>query len=363
MISKNKYCPKCEKYISTNDECMFCHIVPKTYQKKWSKPGTKANIYYFDKSLNPVTKNDKNGESYDVINGGKADNFMGEWDYYILTEYDQKYINGTPRCIENFFDKEIENLWSGVYELFIEGNLDKNKPTVKKKISTPIYDYWKKWYEDTNETISAIARSDFKGLFFLFDEIDKFIWIQYVRQFENMYPYFIESCQKLNQPYHCFSTKYTRTCYLKLLYNCVENISDNILQTFLLLKSIKFSPVAIFATQNSKFILSDNPVVNNMGSIVDKNLGGGLYIAISPDVLIAYLDLSKWREKQPKIKKDDLIVVAGTDDFIQYYNKVLLNRSYAKVGFNSVDIKNHIANDLSKNHSFNKMLGIDTLDN
>ncbi len=47
-----------------------------------------------------------------------------------------------------------------------------------------------------------------------------------------------------------------------------------------------------------------------MGSRFDKSLGGGLYMAISPDVLIAYL-IYLIGEKQPEIKKDDLIVVTG----------------------------------------------------
>lgn len=361
MASKKSYCPKCGKYITNNDTCMFCHIVPKTYQKKWSKAGTETTVYYFDKSLRPVTKDDKNYNPYSPTNGGNVKNFMGEWDYYILTEEDQKEINGAPRCIENYFSKEIENLWSGVYELFIEGNVGKDKPKVKREISKSIYAAWKE--QIPKGTVSAFSQSDFAEFVIEFNELDKFIWMQHFRRFENMYPYLIEAYQMYHQPYNCFSNEFIRTCYLKSLNDCVENVSGNLLQTVALAKDITFSPVAIFATDNTKFILSDNPVVYNMGSRFDKSLGGGLYMAISPDVLIAYLDLSKWREKQPEMKKDDLIVVAGTDDFIQYYNKLLLDRSYTKVGFNSTDIKNHIASDLSKNHSFNEMLGIDVSEN
>ena len=318
MASKAKCCPKCGKEISGNDACMFCHIVPETYQKKWNKLGTKANVYYFDKSLQPITNDDKNNTTYDPNNGGNVKNFMGEWDYYILTKDDQKEIKDTPRCIENYFSKEIENLWSGVYELFIGGNIGKDKPKANKVISKSVCDVWKEHYATTKETVSAIAQSDFDGFGFIFNEIDKFIWMQHFRRLENMYPYLI-----------------------------------------LLVKNEKFSPVAIFATETTKFILSDNPVIYNIGLRLDKNLGSGLYMAISPSVLIAYLDLSKWREKQPEMKKDDLIVVAGTDDFIQYYNKLLLDRSYTKVGFNSTDIKKHIATDLSKTYSFNEMFGIE----
>ena len=99
---------------------MFCHIVPQTYQKKWSKENTNAAVYYFDKELRPVEKDDRNGAQYNSNSGGNANNFMGEWDYYILTENDQKKIKEKPKYIENFFSKEIENLWSGVYELFLK---------------------------------------------------------------------------------------------------------------------------------------------------------------------------------------------------------------------------------------------------
>lgn len=359
MQKKAKCCPKCGKTLLNNDACMFCHIVPQTYQKKWSKENTNAAVYYFDKELRPVEKDDRNGAQYNSNSGGNANNFMGEWDYYILTENDQKKIKEKPKYIENFFSKEIENLWSGVYELFFEGTAGKAKPTIKKKIFKTIYDTWKENYEITKENISAIARSDFNGLDFLFNEIDKFIFMQHFRRLENMYPYLVEAWRLEREPYNCFSNDFIRTCYLKVLSDCIKNVPDNILQTFVLAKSIKFSIVCIFATKNTKFILSDNPVIYNVGLTVDKNLGEGLYIAISPDVLIAYWDLSKWIEKQPEMKKDDLIIVAGTDNFIQYYNKLLLARSYTKVGFNSIDIKNHIADDLSKIHSFNEMLGIE----
>lgn len=359
MASKAKCCPKCGKEISGNDACMFCHIVPETYQKKWNKLGTKANVYYFDKSLQPITNDDKNNTTYDPNNGGNVKNFMGEWDYYILTKDDQKEIKDTPRCIENYFSKEIENLWSGVYELFIGGNIGKDKPKANKVISKSVCDVWKEHYATTKETVSAIAQSDFDGFGFIFNEIDKFIWMQHFRRLENMYPYLIEVYRMCKQPYNCFSNEFIRTCYLYLLHDCIMDKPNNILQKVLLVKNEKFSPVAIFATETTKFILSDNPVIYNIGLRLDKNLGSGLYMAISPSVLIAYLDLSKWREKQPEMKKDDLIVVAGTDDFIQYYNKLLLDRSYTKVGFNSTDIKKHIATDLSKTYSFNEMFGIE----
>lgn len=350
MSKKLKFCPNCGKQL-TNSDCMFCHIVPQTYQKRWSKPGTELNVYYFDKDLNPVLTDDKYSHSYDYKNGGNAQNYMGEWDYYILNDDDKIYIKDTSKCIEKFFDKEVENLWSDVYELFIEGS-------AKKGINTPIVSFWKQSYNKTKETVFAIHRDDFGDLKYIFDEIDRFIWIQHVRRFENMYPFFIESCKMANIPHNRLSKKYVRTCYLKFLYDCVNNTSGNVLDTFLIAKSRKFSPVAIFATDNTKFILSDNPVINNMGSTIDNNLGGGLYLAISPDILIAFLDLSKWREDNIEMKIDDLILVAGTDDFIKYYNKLLLDRSFEKVAFNSVDIKNHIAKDLTKANAFNKMMGI-----
>lgn len=358
MSNKKSYCLKCRKYISNSDTCMFCHIVPETYQKKWSKTDTKTTVFYFDKSLQPVTNDDRKCNPYNPDKGGNVKNFMGEWDYYILTEEDQIEINDTSRCIEEYFSKEIENLWSGVYELFIEGNVGKDKPKVKREISKSIYATWKE--QIFKETVMAISQSDFSEFDVEFNVLNRFILMQYFRRFENVYPLLIKSFQILCQPYNCFSNKFLRTCYLKSLNDCVKKVDGNLLQKCVSETKKKFSPVAIFANDNTKFILSDNPVVFNIGSRLDEGLGGGLYMAISPDVLIAYLDLSKWRKKQPEMQNDDLIVVTGTDDFIQYYNRLLLERSYTKVGFNSTDIKSHIASDLSKNHSFNEMLGIDS---
>lgn len=350
MSKKVKICPKCGKQLP-NNECRFCHIVPKTYQKKWSKNGTESTVYYFDKNLNPILFDDRNSHRYENKKGGNLSNFMGEWDYYILNDFDREYIGDAPNCIESYFDNKLEKLWSDVYKLFIDGS-------ARKGIITPIRNLWNQNYIKTKETVFAIHRDDFGHLKHIFDEIDRFIWIQYVRRFENMYPYFIESCKVTKQPYNCFSNEYIRTCYLKLLYDCVNNVPRNVLDTFLIVKSKKFSPVAIFATDNTKFILSDNPVVNNMGSTIDNNLGGGLYFAISPDVLIAFLDLSKWRKDNKEMKIDDLVLVAGTDDFIKYYNKLLLDRSFEKVAFNSGDIKNHIAKDLTNDKAFSRMMGL-----
>lgn len=350
MSRKLKNCLKCGNRLP-NNECMFCHIVPKTYQKRWSKIGTESSVYYFDKNLNSILTDDRNSHRYDYKNGGNISNYMGEWDYYILNDFDRAYIKDASKCIESYFDKEIENLWSDVYKLFIDGSAEKG-------IITPIRNLWSQNHIKTKETVFAIHRDDFGNLKYIFDEIDRFIWIQHVRRFENMYPYFVESFKVTKQPYNCFSNEYVRTCYLKLLHDCVKDVSGNVLDTFLIAKGIKFSPVAIFATDNTKFILSDNPVINNMGSTIDNNLGGGLYLAISPDVLIAFLDLSKWREDQIEMKIDDLVLVAGTDDFIKYYNKLLLDRSFEKVGFNSIDIKKHIAENTTNDNFFNVMLGI-----
>lgn len=359
MATKGGKCPKCGKELTNNDSCMFCHIVPETYQKKWAKKDTKANVLYFDKMLQPIKTDDRNNNLYESSNGGNVENFMGVWDYYILNEKDKIHIDAFPKYIENYLGKEVENLWSGVYELFIEGNTHKKKPTIKKiNIATPIYDFWKEKYRVSRENVSALRYADFKGLEFLFDEIDKFLLIQHIRRFENIKRYFVEACELTKQPYNCFSNEYMRTCYLKLLVDCVNNEPTNILSTYLSIKKNKFSPVAIFASQKARFILSDNPVVFNVSSIIDKNLGGGLYMAISPEVLIAYLDLSAWRETQLEMKKEDLILVAGTDDFICYYNKLLLDKSFSTVAFSSEDIKKHIADDYSQNQSFNKMLGI-----
>ena len=46
---------------------------------------------------------------------------------------DQKKIKEKPKYIENFFSKEIENLWSGVYELFFEGTAGKGQTNDKEK--------------------------------------------------------------------------------------------------------------------------------------------------------------------------------------------------------------------------------------
>ena len=137
---------------------------------------------------------------------------------------------------------------------FIEGNVGKDKPKAKRRYINLSTLFGKNKFQ--KKLFQAISQSDFAEFVVEFNELDRFIWMQHFRRFENMYPYLIEAYQMCCQPYNCFSNELIRTCYLKSLNDCVENISGNLLQTVALAKDIKFSPVAILlpTKQSSSFL-------------------------------------------------------------------------------------------------------------
>lgn len=340
-------------------EKTYNHIVPATYQKRWHTHKGKKNVYYFDKTLNLIN-----------VDGGNVDDNMGIDRYYILTQQDIDLINQRiadtgdsdfvfdPTIVENYFDKAVESHWKYVLELFEDGG---------KIIDKPI----RKHFEENiakNPNGLGIKAKDLIGLKSP-EWLKDFIITQRIRCFENVKERIIQSVNISKRYIQRISGEiidavkaeldkslkdegFLRSLWLASLIDSQKGKDISWLTTIKNILGYKFTCVAIF-TNKMKFILSDNPVVYNIGEGADKKLGGGYYMPISPNTLIAFLDCSKWGAKP-----EEILLFRANDEFVKYINRKLLNQAYEKVGFCNLNIACQIASPVCTNTGMKEMFNL-----
>ena len=339
----------------------YNHIIPKVYQKRWHTAGTKANVFYYD--LNLTLIDDK---------GGNVSKNLGEDYYYCLTERDIAYINerviditkhiSDSKVLENYFDTNIENYWRKVLEFF--GAIDTNFFSLKSKFleNKGLY------------SINCIVVSkDCIDKLVMPIKLQDFIITQWQRRFDNailsivetiiitveisVMKGFIPKTEKQKAIDELLSdVEYVRSIWLACLIDNMQSSGTSLLEKFKEIKKNKFTTIAFFANE-SKFILSDNPVIYNISYNENKELPGGIYMPISPEILIAFLDCSNFKSTKGDIDPEDILLQRATNDFTQYINRCLLKQSIEKVGFFDKNIKNHIA-EVYSHSGFNKMMNI-----
>ena len=322
---------------------MKCHIVPQVYQKKWNTGTANGeNVFYFDKNLNLLKPN-----------GGNVKSHMQIEDYYILSLNEISDIGDSalsPNMVEDYFSSTIENNWNTVYELFEAGS---------SKILTPLKKFFKEYQASSpaDPSITGVRRGDLTGVEKEIGALEDFLILQLYRRYENMENHIEKLFDSIPKPSGLTKDNEAaikRMMWLKFLADCAKSGTNVLSETRKILLD-KYSILVAFA-DSTKFILSDNPVIfNNLK--LNEYIAHGLFIAISPDTMIMFCDLSEWCKTNPHVKKDDIIAVHGTDDAVKQFNNILLKNSFKEVGFFNKDIDSHIDSNVDKN-SFYKMLGI-----
>ncbi len=325
------------------------HIIPQVYQKKWHTKNGSNNVYYFEKNnlKNPINKS-----------GGNVKNSMCEVDEYILTETDK--LNGVkyndPYDLENFFCNEYENKWNDILNNSllndflnriapIEGNVNyavkkediEDTPFESNLLNYVILQYFRiyknfKELNSENEVAKKIISTK-KSLYG--QETDIKINVT-------------ELSKLLN------NETYMRSIWKQLLLDCKEqNLNhSNLLCVREIIKECNLTFIFLKEELNSRFILSDNPVIWNCKIIKDfKDLDSGIYFAIHPNIMIAYL---KYPENI-ELQQGDALCLFGNDDFVKYMNYLLWVQSKEKVGFMNTDIASNIDKNVDFKTSWNKL--------
>jgi len=145
---------------------------------------------------------------------------------------------------------------------------------------------------------------------------------------------------------------YLRTHWLSSFVAEIKGQPNSVFATVKRILNSKFTCVTIFA-DTTKFILSDNPVIYNIGKNADSLIGGGLYMPISPNTLIAFLDCCKWG-----VATDDMVVFKANDNFVKYINRKLLNQAFEQVGFYTIDIAKNFAAEGCKKTGMKEMFSL-----
>ena len=333
----------------------YNHIVPVTYQKRWHTDKGPKNVYYFDKELNLLSSD-----------GSNANKKMGIENYYILTQQDIELINlradgeeqqliSDPTIVEEYFDNAVETRWKYVLELFEDGS---------ETIETPIK---KHFYANIDKFPCGlgIKGNYLKGLKSP-EWLKDFIITQWARRFENVSDkiletidvikkYILETCKEATEKEIDKELKdkdYLRTLWLAGVIDSKNEKENSLIKIVKDIFEVKFTCVTVFS-EKLNFILSDNPVIYNIGKNTDNLIGGGYYMPLSPNTLISFLDCSKWG-----VAPDDIVAFKANDKFVKYINRKLVEQAIEKVGFYNLDISDHIADEKSTETGIKEMFDL-----
>lgn len=325
------------------------HIIPQVYQKKWHTKNGSNNVYYFEKNnlKSPINKS-----------GGNVKNSMREVDEYILREIDES--NGVkyndPYELENFFCNEYENKWNDIINnSLLDDFLQKIVP-LKGNIN---YVVKKEDIEGTpfeSNLLNYMVLQYFR-IYENFKKLDsEYKWTKrIICQAKELYEQNNDikiDCTELSKLFN--DETYLRSIWKQLLLDCKEqNINRSILSCVReKIKECNLTFIFLKEELNSRFILSDNPVIWNCKKIKDfKDVDSGIYFAIHPNIMIAYL---KYPENI-ELQQGDALCLFGNDDFVKYMNYLLWLQSKKKVGFMNTDIASNIDKNVDFKVSWNKL--------
>lgn len=307
---------------------MNCHIVPQVYQKKWHTKNGENNVIYFAKN--------------DVLNGkpGNVSKHMSEKNYYIPTQTESSMLNLMhPTQIEDILNKKFETYYNGLVELFIDfkRHYDCNPMEIHQGI-------------DINDLVDKLGQLEL---------MKEFLIIQNYRRFENAQPYIdksadyilpkiieseeIKNKQEILQHYkNHHSVDFQKIVWKSSLANYTKTGELHLVEV--ISKALTdFTVILLFANEENKFILSDNPVVFNIGENKNPNLPGGVYFAITPNILLCLVKLSVTNPNRENI----LMTTIGKQS-LKYFNYILYHRSFKEIGYMTMSVEEVMDNNPPK---------------
>lgn len=321
---------------------MYAHIIPRVYQKQWHSSNGSGNVYYYDKA---------NISQPNSPNGGNVGNHFGEIDEYFITTKDHWFgiTSNSIDELESYFNKEFENKWNDIVnsnlysficdQTFIKGQL--NTICSSNLQNTPFNGYLLEFiviqFLRSFDNFMKLDNGIIDGLLQLSFEIAK----------ENGYPISESNLSALKN-----DMDYKRAVWKSILLDC-KNKSNQSSFLNLVMKGLANCNPTFFAIKNSsaRFILSDNPVIWNAGSIKKyPELESGIYFAITPSLMVAYL-----RYPDDTLKEGDAACLIANDDFVKHINYLLHNQCYKEIGFMNKIVNNHIVKSPSSQVHWNSM--------
>ena len=316
------------------------HIVPQVYQKQWHTSLGENNVFYFDKNdlSSPLNKQ-----------GGNVKKHFQRKDEYIITEIDREFgIDADAKELESSLDKLFENHWNSVIE-------------------SDLFTFLKET-QRVPEYVNAIAAATLRGSKFE-SFLLEYIIIQFIRVYENFRELdkgYVDMLLRLSYSFlkqkglHITdddlneliaNQDYKKAIWKGILIDCIKENNSFLELTRDGLSNCNLTFIKINEGIESKFVLSDNPVIWNVNSlIIDNNLPNGVFFAVTPNFMVAYLNYDN-----PLIKRGDALSIECNESFVRHMNFLLSKSCLSQIGYMEDDVKKHIAEASNIKHIWESM--------